>query len=671
MRTITATLLLLLVSLQVMAGRVIKNPTIEYSAQWMTINEIELAKEATIIRGTLKPGCSIVNNTVLVDRSTGKEYKFLRVEGIKAHEWAAEDTPCTVYFEPLDAKVREFNYIEVGNDPLGNFYGIKLQEKARGSRKSKVFDPESLNYDYYMSRPFTPDTVWRFSNEPYKNAFEAGRAQLKIYVAGIPKELAGALPDVAARVSNQITRQEENYVCSIGEDDCYVVDLSLPYPQFVYVKPFGDVFIAPGDTLEMFSTIESAPGSSGPRFKTFRSNSESAMINTLLPKFMKMYGRQEYNYAEAMATVEKGKDATQAVIERWANQANEIIADEELRQALIQSPLSTYGKDLVMVSILANKCIEIEDVVLTYTRKENTYTQMEDGSWKAEPTPDYVKLDLKAAYDILLRNKELIYNNPLVLSESNQWVFVNRTLFGPLLFSWEQYKDDEGNYLQRHCDKYGMAGTFMNDLYLSQDVVYDMESTLKDVKLGVNDENREAVLDNMANTVGESLAGIQNEKVAKDVVREYRNFVKATEAAAADEGNGWTEEQTALWDRVVSPYRGNMLFLDFWGMGCGPCRSGMIAQKKRVEELKDEKIKFLYIATEDEKPSAEKWMDENGIRGEHVYITRNEWKQFEAMINFTAIPRGVLVGKDGKIIESDFSVGHYSARELKAFIDRF
>ncbi|MDO5761217.1 MAG: redoxin family protein, partial [Bacteroidales bacterium] len=166
-------------------------------------------------------------------------------------------------------------------------------------------------------------------------------------------------------------------------------------------------------------------------------------------------------------------------------------------------------------------------------------------------------------------------------------------------------------------------------------------------------------------------AGIQNEKVAKDVVREYRNFVKATEAAAADEGNGWTEEQTALWDRVVSPYRGNMLFLDFWGMGCGPCRSGMIAQKKRVEELKDEKIKFLYIATEDEKPSAEKWMDENGIRGEHVYITRNEWKQFEAMINFTAIPRGVLVGKDGKIIESDFSVGHYSTRELKAFIDRF
>ena len=137
MRTITATLLLLLVSLQMMAGKVIKNPTIEYSALWMTINEVELAKEATIIRGTLRPGCSIINNTVLADRSTGKEYKFLRVEGIKAYETATEDTPCTVYFEPLDAKVREFNYIEVGNDPLGNFYGIKLQENGRGGQEVK------------------------------------------------------------------------------------------------------------------------------------------------------------------------------------------------------------------------------------------------------------------------------------------------------------------------------------------------------------------------------------------------------------------------------------------------------------------------------------------------------------------------------------------------------
>ena len=672
MKTIATALLTLLVSLQMVAGKVIKIQDIEYEPSWMTIKEVELTKGATIIRGTLQPDASILNNTVLVDRDTGKEYKFLRVEGIKAYEQATEETPCTVYFEPLDASVKEINYIEVGNNPLLNYYGIKLQQKAKVGKKSKAFDPESLNYDYYMNQPFTPDTAWHFSNEPYKKAFEAGKAQLKIHVSGIPKELLSVLPNTTARVQNQITRQEENSVVSIGEDNCYVLDLNLPHPQFVYIKPFGSVFIAPGDTLEMFSTIESAPdGEEEPRFKTFRGNSESAMINTLLHGFVKKYGKAEDQYAEAKAIVGKGKDATQAFLERWANQVDEIIADEELRQALIQSPLSTFGKDLVMISILTSMCIEIENVVSDYVHKANTYTQMEDGNWKIEPNPDYVELDLKAVYNTLLKNKELIYNNPLAMCESGQWVFVNRTLFGPLLFTWEWCKDDDGVERQRHIDKYGMSGTFMNDLFLSQHIVSIMENVQKDVKLGKLGESQNATLDYMSKNVGESLAGIQNVKVAQNIVEEYRKFVKATETAAEDTGNKWTEEQTALWNRIVSPYKGNTLFLDFWGMSCGPCRSGMMSQKKLVEEMKDEKVKFLYITTADQKSSAEKWMTENNIKGEHIYITRNEWNQFETMINFTAIPRGALVSKEGKLIEQDFEISNFNSEQLKKLAERF
>lgn len=672
MKTITTALLTLLVSLQMVAGKVIKIQDIEYAPSWMAIKEVELTKEATIIRGTLEPGSSILNNTVLVDRNTGKQYKFLRVEGIKAQERPSKETSCTVYFEPLDASVKEINYIEVGNNPLGNFYGIKLQQKAKVGKKSKAFDPESLNYDYYMNQPFTPDIEWHFSNEPYKKAFETGRAQLKIHMSGTPRELTSILPNATATVKNQITRNEETSVSSIGEDLCYVLDLNLPHPQFVYTQPFGSVFIAPGDTLEMFSTIESTPDGSGPRFKTFQGNSESVMINTLLPEFMKKYGREEYKYAEAQATIEKGKDATQAVLGRWANQVNEIIADEELRQALVKSPLSTFGKNLMMISILTNKCIEIEDVVSDYQRKANTYTQMEDGNWKIDPNPDYVELDLKAVYNTLLKNKELIYNNPLALCESSQWVFVNRTLFGPLLHSWEDYTDEDGVERQRHCDRYGMAGTFMNDLYLSQDIVSRMEATIKDIKFGKLGESQNATLDFLSDAVGESLAGIQNVKVAQNIVEEYRKFVKATETAAAEDiGNNWTEEQTALWNKIVSPYKGYTLFLDFWGMNCGPCRSGMMSQKKLVEEMKDEKAKFLYITTEHQKSSAEKWMTENNIKGEHIYITKTEWEQFKAMINFSAIPHGVLVSKEGKLIEQDFHIYQFNSEELKKLAERF
>ena len=76
MKTITTVFLTLLVSLQMMAGKVIKIQDIEYAPSWMTIKEVELTKDATIIRSTLEPGASILNNTVLVVRNTGKEYKF-------------------------------------------------------------------------------------------------------------------------------------------------------------------------------------------------------------------------------------------------------------------------------------------------------------------------------------------------------------------------------------------------------------------------------------------------------------------------------------------------------------------------------------------------------------------------------------------------------------------
>lgn len=671
MRTITVALIALLISLQMMASKVIRNPEIEFSASWMTITEIELTKKATIVRGTLMPYSSIINNTVLADRNTGKEYKFLRVEGIKAYEQVTKETPCAVYFEPLDANVKEFNYIEVGNNPMGNYYGIKLQPKKKVGKKAKVFDPESLNYGYYMSQPFTPDKAWHFSNEPYKEAIESGKAQLKIHVTKMPKELASILPNASARVINQITRLHENYVVSMDEDNCYTLDLNIPHAQFVFTQPFGDVFIAPGDTLEMFSTIDSAPDGSGPRFKTFRSNSESAMINTLLPKFMEKYGRKEYEYDEVQATIEKGKDATQALLERWANQVNEIIADEELRQALINSPLSTRGKDLVMISILTNKCIDIESIVRNYTRNANIYTQNKDGSWNSEPNPNYVKLDLQTVYGTLLKNKELIYNNPLAISEPSQLMFVSRTLFGPLFFSWEYVEREDGNYDSYRRDDYGMTGTFMNDLYLSQETVGSLEITLKQDKLGQLAENREEELDAVAKNVGEALAGIQNVNVAQTIVGEYRKFVKATDMGTTDNGNNWTSEQQALWNKIVSPYKGNTLFLDFWSMSCGPCRSGMMDQRKLVEDMKDENVKFIYVTTEDEKSAAEKWMDENNIKGEHVYVTQNEWQQLEAMINFTAIPRIALVNKEGRLIVNEFFIDDFNSEALKILAERF
>lgn len=73
----------------------------------------------------------------------------------------------------------------------------------------------------------------------------------------------------------------------------------------------------------------------------------------------------EYKFGDMDELTEKG-NAVQPLLERWANQTNEILAYEEFRQSLINSPLSTFGKDVVMMNAVTNKCIRIEYVVMDY-----------------------------------------------------------------------------------------------------------------------------------------------------------------------------------------------------------------------------------------------------------------------------------------------------------------
>ncbi len=49
--------------------------------------------------------------------------------------------------------------------------------------------------------------------------------------------------------------QEETILANIDENNSFTLDLNLPYPQSIYINSFGNLFITPGDTLEMFTTI--------------------------------------------------------------------------------------------------------------------------------------------------------------------------------------------------------------------------------------------------------------------------------------------------------------------------------------------------------------------------------------------------------------------------------
>ena len=123
--------------------------------------------------------------------------------------------------------------------------------------------------------------------------------------------------------------------------------------------------------------------------------------------------------------------------------------------------------------------------------------------------------------------------------------------------------------------------------------------------------------------------------VAHQALQRYRQYIKQREVKAAATVSS-TPEADALFQRIIEPYKGNTLLVHFWGMSCAPCRREMLDEREKVERLKDAPVRFLYIC-----------------KGEHIYVTHNEWNLLAAKFNFYAIPFSIGVDKDGNVVDFD------------------
>ncbi|HAC20621.1 MAG TPA: hypothetical protein DCF91_00820, partial [Porphyromonadaceae bacterium] len=103
---------------------------------------------------------------------------------------------------------------------------------------------------------------------------------------------------------------------------------------------------------------------------------------------------------------------------------------------------------------------------------------------------------------------------------------------------------------------------------------------------------------------------------------------------------------------LIKPYEGNVLMIDFWNLGCGPCRAGMLKDRDMVERLKDKKIKFLYVTCDVDSPieHTEKFLNDNNIKGEQIRISKDDWSRISAKLSINGIPHQTLVDKKGEIL---------------------
>lgn len=107
--------------------------------------------------------------------------------------------------------------------------------------------------------------------------------------------------------------------------------------------------------------------------------------------------------------------------------------------------------------------------------------------------------------------------------------------------------------------------------------------------------------------------------------------------------------QEQLYRKLVAPYSGKVVYIDFWAPWCAPCVSEIPASKALAKKLKNKDVVFLYIGVECDKNLWEAAVKKMFDSGAHYYADKNESILLEAKFNFSGIPRYVLIDKTGKV----------------------
>ena len=127
---------------------------------------------------------------------------------------------------------------------------------------------------------------------------------------------------------------------------------------------------------------------------------------------------------------------------------------------------------------------------------------------------------------------------------------------------------------------------------------------------------------------------------------------------------------------LCAKYPGKILMIDFWGMGCGPCRAAIQSSKdKRAEIAKRDDVKLIFIAgerTTEGSDAYKQYVAEWLSNEETVCVTDADFTRLQELFRFNGIPHYETITPDCRRVRDDLRIDGYQnfASELTRLKER-
>ena len=649
--------------------KTIKTPKVTASVtvfkEKLTVQEVVLTDTATTLRFCIESPAGeafMLNKSSYLKDESGHRYPLRSAEGVMLDQPVASPksgiTQFSLHFAPMPQRVGMFDFI--GGDDFYSFMLLGIHDKNTPLKTPRL---KALS----ESRPHTQPTEW-FKNDSITlrgrivgyDAAQFGFNHMECYYENIFEKEQGIL---MLNIAPDGTFEKKFPACYPVREAFFSGNSNIAFSEI----PF---FARPGETIDV-TVQKNARGQYECQYNNGSCKDAERWIKAKLPFNGMMNALRYFN-----GTFSQVQPLAETL---WENALTLLaITSERDKFTPMEEQLALADLQVNFASALIEYAMNRED---DFSKKAEANGQKElTGTDKAEMDA----LNDPSNFKLLSR---IPFDNPMLTASSSFPVLINRLRFAPPVFSGQFASLGKMDSLKITAD-------------IQQKILNNKREALKKL-MGCNDNNQmlqiciykdiqeyfnewrhneeliPTILTDTSRTEQERLAEAESLPALNNMLSAYLEVLSSpfirqqadlfSSAAMMEQGIATplpaNNAAAEMIRQLSARFPGRYLLIDFWGMGCSPCRAAIQKSKDLRASIAQRKdVKLIFIAAEDTPQGSEayrKYVNQWLANEECICLSTAEYNQLRELFRFNAIPHYETITPEGYRVREDLSINGF------------